>query len=343
MKKIKIFLTGESGMLSTSIKNKESNKFEILNFSDLATYVNQYSYHFFTKQLIKKPEIDFTNLSVLKEVENRLRKISYNNEVWIIHSGAYVNTDKCEQFYYEATKTNVLGTQNLINLAKKINAKFIYFSTTAVFDPDSYMLNEGIFDETAKIDPKTIYGLTKYCGELAVKQSFNKDSYIIIKPVFIYGDAPNDNSSMIRKIIETIYLKQNGYPINKLNVYLSENYKKDYMRSEYFADMFLVLLENAIENKKIWGNDFIISRNDPKPFKYYLDLIFSKFNLNYKKDSKNYINLIESGDYLKTHNGISTNFYKFFPDFKLNKLAYDDNYGIEKTYNSVKKLNIKNI
>ena len=52
---------------------------------------------------------------------------------------------------------------------------------------------------------------------------------------------------------------------------------------------------------------------------------------------RDHINIIPSGDYLARHNGISKNFYKMFPYYKLPAAAYDNKEGIQKTYNSICK------
>ena len=327
----KLFITGESGMLATSIINslKDNHRFEVLDNSDLATYTNQFSY--LDEKLVKPKEVDVTDRKVLAEVGKRLTKDDI-----IIHTAAYVNTDKCDDFSYEAVNSNVLSTQYLINLANNIGCKLIYFSTTAVFDPNEYMKNNGRFDETAPIDPKTLYGLSKWSGEVAVKQAMDFDKMMVIKPVFIYGDAPFDNSSMIRKISEKVYCDKHNIPYTlsplnengKLDVLLNPEIDKDYMRYEYFADMFyqLLMMDNG------WGKDFIISKDAPVSFLTYLHLIEK---ITGADDLLDHINLIPEGDYLARHNGISKNFSDIYPHYTLPVGAYNNELGIRKTYESI--------
>jgi len=331
----KLFITGESGMLATSIikalGESTQERFEIMDNSDLAEYTNAFSY--LNDVLVKPREVDVTDTKVLDKIKDRLTEDDI-----IIHTAAYVNTDKCDDFSYEAVNSNIISTQNLINLANSTGCKLIYFSTTAVFNPDEYMKNNGRFDETASIDPKTLYGLSKYSGELAVKQAMKSDNMIVMKPVFIYGDAPFDNSSMIRKICEKVYCGKNNIPYTlsplnkngKLDVLLDHKIDKDYMRYEYFADMFLqiLLMDNG------WGKDFIISKDRPMAFENYLHLIG---DITGCKDLREHINSKPEGDYLARHNGISQNFYDLYPNYSLSADAYDQRKGIQKTYNSIAK------
>ena len=331
----KLFITGESGMLATSIIQalEQSNieRFEVMDNTDLAEYTNDFSY--LNGELVKPKEVDVTDREVLSKVAKRL-----SPDDIIIHTAAYVNTDKCDDFSYEAVNSNIISTQFLIDVANSVGCKLIYFSTTAVFDPDEYMKNNGEFDETAPIDPKTLYGLSKYSGELATKQSMDFDKMMVIKPVFIYGDAPFDNSSMIRKITEKVYCDMNNIPYTlsplnedgKLDVLLDPAIEKDYMRYEYFADMFLQLL--FMDNG--WGKDFIISRDKPMPFENYLYLIEEITGC---KDLTEHINIIAEGDYLARHNGKSKNFYDLYQHYNLSVNAHNSKEGITKTYLSIVK------
>ena len=98
----KLFITGESGMLATSIINslKDNLRYRVMDNSDLATYTNQFSY--LDDRLVKPKEVDVTNKEVLKKMEDRLCPDDI-----IIHTAAYVNTDKCDDFSYEAVNSNI--------------------------------------------------------------------------------------------------------------------------------------------------------------------------------------------------------------------------------------------
>lgn len=322
---MKVLLTGESGMLANAIVelNKIEKDFTLIDTSSLSRFENQY--HFIDGKRVKDSEwniLDDENYKILDKI------VDYNTI--IVHTAAYVNTDKCENFPYEATKSNVLGTQKLVELARRTQCVFINFSTTAVFDPTEYMKNYGKFDETCAIDPKTIYGLTKYNAEIAVKQSLRR--YVTVKPVFIYGDAPFDNSSNIRKILEHVYLQKKSM----ISITLDDTYCKNYMRSEYFALMFrqILLNYNACNFR-----DFIIARNQEycKPWIEYQDTIANVCDIQLNT-LRRVIDHKPEADYLQTHNGYSKNFYDLFPNFKLPIEASDDSLGIQKTFNSIKKL-----
>ena len=70
----KLFITGESGMLATSIIKalEESNieRFEVMDNTDLAEYTNDFSY--LNGELVKPKEVDVTDRDVLSKVAKRL-------------------------------------------------------------------------------------------------------------------------------------------------------------------------------------------------------------------------------------------------------------------------------
>jgi len=333
----KVFITGDSGMLGNAIKeilSKDSN-YEILNVDTFRTYLNDF--HYFEGKQVKPAEVDVTNLVTLTAVFGNLSE----NDI-VINCAAYVNTDKCEQFSYEAVMSNVIGTQNIVGLCQEINCTLINFSTTAVFDPDYYMYTyQGKFDENTLANPKTIYGATKYACELAAKQGHDKT--ITIKPVFIYGNFPYDNSSNLMKIFKHILLGKN----TKLPITLSTEFKKNYMHSDYFALMMKQIIDNS---SKCIGKEFIISRNPQcgKTFDKWLtelNVVFKMYELPKNRlgmydalenvDVNDHISLQPDADYLKDHLGYSRNFYEMFPDFQLPEDHTDDNLNLRKTYKSI--------
>jgi dTDP-4-dehydrorhamnose reductase len=317
----KVFITGDAGMLGHAISEvlKKDNNYKVLTFPELETYENEF--HYCKGKKVKKSEVDVENIDALKTVFSYLDSNSI-----VINCAAYVNTDKCENFSYEAVMSNVIGTQNIIELCKDKDCTLIHFSTTAVFDPDYYMDNyDGVFNEKTLINPKTIYGATKYASELAVKQSLKK--FIIMKPVFIYGNFPYDNSSNISRIMKAVFFNDES---KSVDITLSNEFKKNYMHSDYFA----LMMKKIIDNVEIcYGEDFIISR-DPKAGKTF-DKWLHDIAKVVDSDISKYINQIPEKDYLKNHLGYSENFYSKFPDFKLPIKNINDEFNIIKVYNSI--------
>lgn len=98
----------------------------------------------------------------------------------IFHCAAYTNVDGAESDADVCRKVNTDGTRNLTEAAKHTGAKIIYISTDYVFDgenPDPYEVND-------PTDPQSVYGETKYEGELAV-QKYPK--HFIVRTAWVFG------------------------------------------------------------------------------------------------------------------------------------------------------------
>jgi len=116
-------------------------------------------------------EVDLTNSDRVFELAQ-----SFPTDV-VIHTAAISKTDVCEKNQETCYAANVTSTQNLLSAYK--NAKFLYFSTYAVYNtPDGKCM------ETASISPTNFYIKTKILGESLVH---NAPGAIIFRPSVIFG------------------------------------------------------------------------------------------------------------------------------------------------------------
>lgn len=319
----KIFITGESGVIPMAIQ-KLAKDFDCYIVNN--QFVDQYNldalkHHNAFK--IRKPEIDFTDLEVLECA------IQMSQPDIIIHSGAFVGTDYCFNSKEDSIKSNVYGTQNVVDLCNKYKIKLIYFSTTAIFDVNDYRKNRHITEGT-KINPQTLYGITKYAGEQIVDKLCETDK-IIVRPVFGFGNYPDDLHSAITKLIYSMHNKEK----NKLDILLDINIMKNYYRVENLATIVLQLIQ-----KDIWNEKVNIGENwdERKDWHYIISTIRhnSKDCVNYNLQNINFIN---QRDYLHWHN-IDNIWMRSLIGGVQNEISFDD--GIRMTIESVKNnLNVK--
>ena len=91
----------------------------------------------------------------------------------VIHLAARLEHEKCskEEFF----KTNVDGTEQVLNLAHSKNAYFIYVSTTAIYGSPECPITEN-----TPIDPNGDYALTKWNGEKICKEYENNGLEVTI-------------------------------------------------------------------------------------------------------------------------------------------------------------------
>ena len=99
----------------------------------------------------------------------------------VIHLAALASPIKSMMFPDEYVDTNIKGTQNLLECAKRYKIKrFISFSSSSVYG-DQAPPNS----EKEPYMPTSIYGITKTTSELLVKAS--DVPYTIIRPFTLYG------------------------------------------------------------------------------------------------------------------------------------------------------------
>jgi len=104
----------------------------------------------------------------------------------VVHCAAYTAVDRAEDERELCHNINVIGTQNIADACKTVNAKMVYISTDYVFDGEG----EKPFEVTDKPNPINYYGQTKYEGELAVQRTLQK--YFIVRISWVFGINGNN-------------------------------------------------------------------------------------------------------------------------------------------------------
>lgn len=104
----------------------------------------------------------------------------------VIHCAAYTAVDRAEDEEELCTKVNVYGTENIAKACQNIDAKMIYISTDYVFDGQG----DAQFEIDGNIKPLSVYGKTKYKGELKVKEILDK--YFIVRISWVFGVNGNN-------------------------------------------------------------------------------------------------------------------------------------------------------
>ena len=136
---------------------------------------------------IDKNDLDITDK---ESVDNYILKLKPK---CIIHCAAYTAVDKAEDEVEYCYKVNVNGTKNIAGACKNIDAKMIYISTDYIFDGQG----NKPFEINNSINPISVYGRTKYEGELKVKEYLEK--YFIVRTSWLFGiNGNNFIKTMIR-------------------------------------------------------------------------------------------------------------------------------------------------
>ena len=116
----------------------------------------------------------------------------------VIHCAAYTATEKAEEEPTVCERVNALGTRNIAAVCRELDIKLLYISTDYVFDGQG----EQPFKTDDAVAPLSVYGRTKYEGEVAVREL--TDKHFIVRISWVFGlHGKNFVTTMLR-------LGQNG-------------------------------------------------------------------------------------------------------------------------------------
>lgn len=99
----------------------------------------------------------------------------------LINTSAYHLVDECEDYPEKAFLINSIAVRNLAILSSKYDFILVHFSTDYVFDGEK----NSPYIEDDKPYPLSVYGLSKYCGEIFIKNHTEK--FYIIRTCGLYG------------------------------------------------------------------------------------------------------------------------------------------------------------
>jgi len=160
-----VLIIGASSLAGSAIYRRLSGKHEVTG-----------TYH--PKAVPQFLPLDIRDKSA---VENTVTKI--NPDV-IILTAAITAVDFCQIHREEAASVNTRGTLNVLECAKKTNAKPVFFSTDYIFDGKN-----GPYEEEDGPNPLNYYGEEKLSMEGVIQKSC--DQHLIIRTCSIYGYQPD--------------------------------------------------------------------------------------------------------------------------------------------------------
>ena len=168
-------------------------------------------------------ELDITDEKAVNDYITNLRPEC------VVHCAAYTAVDRAEDEEEICRKVNVDGTENIAQACKEIDAKMIYISTDYVFDGKG----DEPFEVDGHIEPHSVYGKTKYEGELKVQEILDK--YFIVRISWVFGSNGNNFVKTMLRL---------GKEKGELNVVC------DQMGSPtYTKDLAMLLCDMAISEK----------------------------------------------------------------------------------------------
>lgn len=135
-----------------------------------------------TKRGYEAIGVDIDELDIANQpmVENTIKEILPDA---VIHCAAWTAVDAAEDAENQAkvTAVNVAGTEYIAKACREIDCKMIYISTDYVFNGQG----DRPWEPDDVRQPLSVYGQTKYEGELAVERCLEK--FFIVRIAWVFG------------------------------------------------------------------------------------------------------------------------------------------------------------
>ena len=209
----KIGITGGSGLLGKLLAKELKRK--------------KISYSLFTGNIINK-----------KHINNWLSK--NNNIEYIFHFAAYTRAEKSRINKKKAFITNVIGTNNLLNIINlKKNKISLFFSSTS----HVYKYSKKPIKENSSLKPSSYYGKTKLLAEQKIKKNKKKYLKYCIARIFSIYHKNQKNHFLYPSIKKK--LKKNKSKIISIN---GANNVRDFTNAEKVVKIIFKIFK-----KKLYG------------------------------------------------------------------------------------------
>lgn len=174
---MKVFVTGVSGQLGHDVMNELAKR----GYEGIGTDIApEYSGIQDGTTVTTAPyvSLDITNKEA---VEKTITEVDPDV---IVHCAAWTAVDMAEDDdkVEKVRAVNAGGTQNIADVAKKLDCKMVYISTDYVFDGQG---TDPWQPDCKDYKPLNVYGQTKLEGELAVSNTLDK--YFIVRIAWVFG------------------------------------------------------------------------------------------------------------------------------------------------------------
>lgn len=225
-----ILITGASGFIGEYLASKFKHEYKLIGIDIDNSSYNQYDYFY---------NYDITEKHKINEIFSK-HKIDY-----VIHTAAEKSLVTCENNKERAYEVNYLASENLYNMCKENNSKFIFISSDQVFDG-----HIGGYNEMSETNPINYYGELKKLFEERIQDDKNVS---ICRTALAFGNIPKNQQSYFDKIKNNNHLVVQGYIVQHVIYKLSNKEEIILPQNEYISPTSVELLYKQI--KKVIENN----------------------------------------------------------------------------------------
>ena len=200
---MKINVIGGSGFLGSHLLRKLKTSYQLSN-------------------LDKNPSVEYNDITSIGNICNidDIRKNIGEPDFVVLLAAEYKDDVFPRKLYYDV---NVEGTRNVLKVMEEKGLNKIIFTSSVSI----YGLNRDNPDEEATQDPFGDYGISKWQGELILREWYNNDpqnrTLIIIRPTVIFGPGNTGNVYNLLKQIAVGRFIRIGPGNNKKSMSFVEN------------------------------------------------------------------------------------------------------------------------
>ena len=213
---------------------------------------------------IDKEEMDITDSREVSKIAN-----DFKPNV-IFHCAAWTAVDKAEDMSDACYNVNVVGTKNIVDASLKVGATIIYMSTDYVFDGTK----DGLYTEEDIVNPKSVYGRTKFLGEEEIRRN---PKHFITRISWVFGI---NGHNFIRTMLK---LAENHQELNVVDDQVGS--------PTYTVDLAKILVDMPLTDK--YGT-YNVTNSDYCSWAEFAEYIFKSNNKLVK------VNKVTTEEYLET-------------------------------------------
>jgi dTDP-glucose 4,6-dehydratase len=200
----KILVTGGAGFIGSEFIRQGVKRGYRLVVVDRLTYAGDLKR---IKEVSKDVGFHKIDICSKEKLEGIFLKGKFDG---VVHFAAQTHVDRSLRDNTPFIRTNILGTQHLIDLSLKYGLKsFVHISTDEVYGQSL----KGFFKESDPLKPRNPYAVTKASGELLVQAAIHTFGLpaIIIRPSNNYG--PWQHPEKLVPVVISKSLKNQSVPV----------------------------------------------------------------------------------------------------------------------------------